>query len=105
MTATAAAAALALAGCGGSIESDDPKGYETCEKFAEYHRDGDLSLEENVALGEMASLARTESIRAAAKATFDEEMMGQLNSANPSAEQVYFIDGEKLRAACDDAGR
>ena len=34
----------------------------------------------------------------------DEEMMGELNSANPDVEQLYFVDKDKLQAACKDAG-
>ena len=100
----AIASTLGLGACGGGFEADDPKGYEACEKFAEYHRDGDLTLDENVTLGDLASLAKTGPIKDATQATFDEEMMGELNSANPDVEQIYFVDKDKLQAACEDAG-
>jgi len=87
-----AAAVLAIAGCGGgSLEADDPDGYEACQLYAEADEIADdplLRMSKVFDAGESASQASTSAIKAAAEPVAD----------------TWVVDGDALSAACDDAG-
>lgn len=86
------AGALLITGCGGgSLEADDPNGYEACQRYAEADEITDdplLRMGKVFDAGESASQAKTESIKAAAEPVAD----------------THVVDGEALAAACEDAG-
>lgn len=96
------AVSLLLVGCGSSLASDDPAGYEACRIYADALRSDDPLV--RIAgpifeVGRHASEAKTEAIRDAVEPLTDPTLAEEYGMPD-----TWSVDREALTAACEASG-
>lgn len=89
---------------GEDLQSDDPNGYRACYDLDRFRGDGELAFEENGAVAESATKAKTATIRVAARPIMAQTDLATLREYNPEVSQIYVVNEDEMISACADTG-